>query len=365
MKREIFAAKAASNTTNSKETTEAKTSRPQQSQNEIKTKKASAVAKRQTTSRTKTAKTSKGAATKTAAKKSSARTTKKVSAGTKATEVESSNTKTQETAAKISANSGKTKKRTAAPRKKTSTIRSAAAKTENNKKSESTAVGQSCVKSETAVLVNTTPVQQEEKLQVNKMQGYYKLHAFIYDITRWTFLFGREKLLKMLSFEREDQLDILEIGCGTGKNIAALAKRFLNAHFTAFEVSPDMAKVTRKKLKDYQERVELIEKPYSSQIKLAKKFDVVLFSYSLTMINPQYAELIEQAKKDLKNGGIIAVVDFHDTPSKLYRNYMIFNHVKMESHLLPVLQKNFSTQHQEIKKGYAGVWQYFIYLGKK
>lgn len=208
--------------------------------------------------------------------------------------------------------------------------------------------------------------QEKEKIkQVQTVQGYYKLHAFIYDLTRWTFLFGREKLLRLLPFQESDTLEILEIGCGTGKNLSALAKKFPNAHLTAFEVSQDMLKVTRKKMKPYQNRLTLIESPYSKKSRLAQKYDLVLFSYSLTMINPQYAELIEQAKRDLKKGGVVAVVDFHDTPSKLYRDYMVLNHVKMEGHLLPVLEENFTTETKEIGKGYLGVWRYLVYLGRK
>ena len=50
------------------------------------------------------------------------------------------------------------------------------------------------------------------------IQGYYALHSRIYDATRWTFLFGRESILrrsaKIAAPER-----ILEVGCGTGRNL--------------------------------------------------------------------------------------------------------------------------------------------------
>lgn len=288
--------------------------------------------------------TKKSPSTKTAVKKPTATSAKKTTA----------KTSTPKTPTKASSGSvQKTEAKTKAKAKVT-TEKKQAAKTVDKK----TTAGLSKADREKE--------QEKEKIkQVQTVQGYYKLHAFIYDLTRWTFLFGREKLLRLLPFQESDTLEILEIGCGTGKNLSALAKKFPNAHLTAFEVSQDMLKVTRKKMKPYQNRLTLIESPYSKKSRLAQKYDLVLFSYSLTMINPQYAELIEQAKRDLKKGGVVAVVDFHDTPSKLYRDYMVLNHVKMEGHLLPVLEENFTTETKEIGKGYLGVWRYLVYLGRK
>jgi S-adenosylmethionine-diacylgycerolhomoserine-N-methlytransferase len=44
---------------------------------------------------------------------------------------------------------------------------------------------------------------------------------------------------------------------------------------------------------------------------------------------------------------------------------MGYNHVRMEEHLLPVLQDKFQTIQLEIHQAYGGLWTYFVYVGKK
>ena len=83
------------------------------------------------------------------------------------------------------------------------------------------------------------------------------------------------------------------------------------------------------------------------------------------MINPGWQELLEQAQKDLKPGGHIAVVDFHQSSFSGFKKWMGVNHVEMNGHLLPVLEKLFTSTQKEIKSAYFGIWQYLLFVGKK
>ncbi len=65
--------------------------------------------------------------------------------------------------------------------------------------------------------------------QVNAMDNYYKFQSKIYDMTRWTFLFGRDEIIKAIPLERNAEIKILEVGCGTGYNTKLLADTFPNA----------------------------------------------------------------------------------------------------------------------------------------
>ena len=47
------------------------------------------------------------------------------------------------------------------------------------------------------------------------LQGYYALHSKIYDATRWSFLFGRERILQHVA-AIDHPKRILEVGCGWG-----------------------------------------------------------------------------------------------------------------------------------------------------
>ena len=54
------------------------------------------------------------------------------------------------------------------------------------------------------------------------LDRYYRWHAHFYDATRWAFLFGRKALIRLAAKQLQPRR-ILEVGCGTGKNLAELA----------------------------------------------------------------------------------------------------------------------------------------------
>lgn len=207
---------------------------------------------------------------------------------------------------------------------------------------------------------------QDSQTQNHAMKKYYKFQSKIYDATRWSFLFGRTNLIHQLPIAREAAVRILEVGCGTGYNLHNFLSHFSKAQLVGMDVSEDMIELSRQKTKAHQHRVELLTKPYGPDAFAEKEsFDVIVFSYVLTMINPQWEELIEQAYKDLKPGGLIAVVDFHATKNILFKLQMKNNHVRMDGHLLPVLEEQFSAISSDVHRAYLGLWEYFSFVGIK
>ncbi len=202
--------------------------------------------------------------------------------------------------------------------------------------------------------------------QPETMRRFYRFHAAIYDATRWTFLFGRKALLRQLPIDdRREQL-LLEVGCGTGYNLDFLAGHHPQLRLAGVDVSPDMLRQAGKSLSSFSRRLQLFEQPYGEQpVRLAQPPDLILFSYALTMFNPGWEAAIGRAWQDLPTGGRIAVVDFHDTPGRPFRRWMARNHVRMDGHLLPFLQARFRTELLEVHPAWLGLWQYFMYVGKK
>lgn len=195
-----------------------------------------------------------------------------------------------------------------------------------------------------------------------KMQAYYRFQSRIYDLTRWAFLFGRSSILKTLPYDEEAELVIMEVGCGTGKNLLKLANHFPNASLIGVDVSRDMLKICEKKLVGEEERLTLLE-GYYGKIPILQRPDVILFSYCLTMVNPHWDMLLREAAGDLKPGGHILVVDFHDSPVAAFKRHMSGHHVRMDAHLLPLLQALFATSRVDIKQAYGGLWRYLIFTG--
>jgi S-adenosylmethionine-diacylgycerolhomoserine-N-methlytransferase len=203
--------------------------------------------------------------------------------------------------------------------------------------------------------------------QARAMRRYYRLHALIYDATRWTFLYGRRAVLRLL-LERAQPKRVLEVGCGTGANLAYLLRYgAADLHLTGVDVSPDMLTRAKRATQHAVGRVQLVEQPYGGPdgYRPAPSPDVVLFSYALTMFNPGWEAALQSAWEDLPEGGCIAVVDFYDTPFAWFRRWMGANHVRMEGHLMPLLHQLFEAQHFSTPSAYGGVWRYFIFLGIK
>ena len=212
----------------------------------------------------------------------------------------------------------------------------------------------------------TTDILQEQPSLAAQMTHYYQLHAKIYDATRWTFLFGRRALLNFLPFGRTDKFTVAEIGCGTGFNLLGLSDRFPKAKLIGVDVAKPMLDVAQKTCRNMGKQLILKQLAYGTKASLVEeKPDVVLFSYCLTMVNPDWEKLVFQAKSDLSKGGCIAVVDFHDTPLSIFRRWMRFNHVEMKGQVLPLLQQHFLTIKVEKRKAYFGLWTYFLFIGKK
>lgn len=208
--------------------------------------------------------------------------------------------------------------------------------------------------------------------QMSNLQRYYRLHALVYDATRWAFLFGRTEVLRRLPLASElkaagssGPLRILEVGCGTGINLAYLARKYPEAQLVGVDLSGDMLRKARTKLARYNDRVTLLEEPYQAGGNAGTDFDLVLFSYSLSMINPQWAEILDQARKDLRSGGMVAAVDFSDSKYVGFRNHMSRNHVMVTGHLLPGLRERFESM-LDVERGvYLGWWKYMIFHGRK
>ncbi len=193
---------------------------------------------------------------------------------------------------------------------------------------------------------------------VSSLQGYYQLHAHIYDATRWTFLFGRAGLIRVAA-KRLKPRRILEIGCGTGKNLTHLARAFPEAQIVGLDLSADMIAKARKKIEAFGPRVTLLERAYDAPISAGEPFDLIVFSYCLTMINPGYDQVLKVCQRDLAPKGSIAVVDFHDSPIGLFRRWMGVNHVRMEGQVLAALQASgLKLDPCVVRSAYGGVWRW-------
>ncbi len=207
-----------------------------------------------------------------------------------------------------------------------------------------------------------SPTAQERQRQT--LERYYRVHAGFYDLTRWSFLLGREALVQRVAACLVPKA-VLEVGCGTGRNLGRLGRRFPQARLWGVDLSADMLAVARKKLQDLAPRLTLIRSAYDRPVGEEPSFDLVVFSYALSMFNPGWEEALAAADWDLLPGGLLAVVDFHDSPFPAFKSWMGLNHVRLDGHLLPGLKARFPLLEAAVHFAYGGLWSYFLFLGRR
>ena len=203
---------------------------------------------------------------------------------------------------------------------------------------------------------------EDSRAQHRALECYYRRQARVYDLTRWSFLRGREALVRWAA-ARLTPTRILEVGCGTGVNLAHLGRVFPQAELWGLDLSADMLAVSRKKLRNLADRCTLIQAAYDHPVSEEPYFDLVVFSYSLSMFNPGWEEALAAAGRDLAPGGVLAAVDFHDSNSPLLKHWLALHHVRADGHLLPGLKSRFPRHQATLRPAFAGMWSYFLFLG--
>jgi S-adenosylmethionine-diacylgycerolhomoserine-N-methlytransferase len=138
--------------------------------------------------------------------------------------------------------------------------------------------------------------------------GMYRLHAPIYDLTRWAFLRGRRTAVDRLSLHAGQSA--LEVGCGTGGNLARMRRRVgESGEVHGLDLSPHMLAQARRKVNRARWRNVVFHEQEATRFDLGRHFDAILYSYSLSMI-PEWQLSLESAARHLTPGGRLVVVDF-------------------------------------------------------
>ncbi len=145
------------------------------------------------------------------------------------------------------------------------------------------------------------------------MDGVYRVQRHFYDATRKYYLLGRDRMIEGLDVPVRGT--VLELGCGTGRNLVLAARRYPKAQFFGLDISSEMLATAATAI----DRAGL-----SGRVTLARadatrfeardlfetgRFDRVFVSYALSMI-PGWERTVALGLDALAPGGSLHVVDF-------------------------------------------------------
>lgn len=145
------------------------------------------------------------------------------------------------------------------------------------------------------------------------MDSVYRSQRHIYDLTRKYYLLGRDRLIADLA--PPPGATVLEIGCGTGRNLIAVGKAWPQARLYGVDISEAMLETARASVAKagMADRLTLAQGDAcafdASALFGDATFDRVFISYALSMI-PDWRAALDQAARCVAPGGRLEVVDF-------------------------------------------------------
>lgn len=170
------------------------------------------------------------------------------------------------------------------------------------------------------------------------MDRMYRFQRHIYDATRKFYLLGRDGLIAGLKPPPGGA--VLEIGCGTGRNLIKIARRYPQARCYGLDVSEEMLRTARQQVAKagLSERITLAQADATSfdpQVLFGRAgFERVVISYALSMI-PPWREALAQGLKVVAPGGALHIVDFGDQAHLPGPFRVVLNHWLALFHVTP------------------------------
>jgi tRNA (cmo5U34)-methyltransferase len=172
---------------------------------------------------------------------------------------------------------------------------------------------------------------------MNGIQIHFSKTVNDYDTVAEKVVFKNDELhtelVGAISFHDQSELDVLDLGCGTGHGMQSVVKKFPNAYITGIDFSPLMIERARVRLAPYSDRVALCEADFN-EYPFPRKHDVVLSAFAVHNIaHEQKESLFKKIYDSLKPGGLFINGDFyeHEMPAlndalkQRYRKYLVEN----------------------------------------
>lgn len=201
----------------------------------------------------------------------------------------------------------------------------------------------------------------------NRMDEMYRYQRYFYDLTRKAYLLGRDHMIASLDVPAGGT--ILEVGCGTARNLIRAASGFPKATCFGFDLSEQMLFTARTNVgkKGLRDRIVLAQAD-ATQFDPVETFgrigfDRVFVAYSLCII-PGWEKALDCSFRSVNPGGSLHLVDFGEQERlpKLFRSALrawlrqfgVFPQNDMRTELKRLLNGQYSDfKFESVYRGYA------------
>lgn len=206
----------------------------------------------------------------------------------------------------------------------------------------------------------------------HRMDHLYRHARHIYDATRKYYLLGRDQLLDRIAQHPTNQ--ILEVGCGTARNLISLATKLPQAQLFGLDASAQMLKTATRSVRKSGHSGRIVLRHSLAEnlnhfhtFGLTTPFDTIFFSYSLSMM-PASPQALQAALQNLKPNGHLYIVDFYDQAdlpkwfakclTYWLKSFSVIHRPELLDHL------NHLAQHQQIELNISPFKNRYAYIAE-
>ena len=187
------------------------------------------------------------------------------------------------------------------------------------------------------------------------MNKYYQNQAKNYDAYRFNMLHGKKNMMYGIPFKKD--MNILVLAGGTGDILDYITDFIPQCkEITISDISTPMIKEARNKINKYKwTNVKAIVND-ATKLQEKNKYDLIIISYSITMI-PDWEKALINCKNALKNNGYLACSDFTIDIKQNWINQQFWkfifslSHIKLSTLHIHKLKKLFNIKYKRIEYG--------------
>jgi S-adenosylmethionine-diacylgycerolhomoserine-N-methlytransferase len=169
----------------------------------------------------------------------------------------------------------------------------------------------------------------------DRMDRIYRPQRRIYDLTRKFYLLGRDRMIDDMAVKPGQT--VVEIGCGTGRNLVRLDARCPGMHLIGIEPSEAMRATAARALARHGVSARLLPGTAETIAGLVADADHILFSYVLSMVHDPVLG-VDHALGALRPGGTLHIADFGELDglprgaAAAFRSWLGWFHVRPRPH---------------------------------